>query len=114
VIFFYQGTVEDGEEFFRREWPQARAVADRDQLFYKAFGLKRGSLGQLLGPSVWARGIEAMRKGNRAGRPAGDVKMMPGFFLMRGDQIIWEYKSKNSADHPDFARIPQYAVNPTA
>lgn len=108
MIFFYQGTVEVGKEFFNRVWPEARAIADKEQRFYEAFGLERGSVGQLLGLSVWARGIEAMRKGNRAGMPVGDVKMMPGFFLVRGDQIIWEYKSKNSADHPDFTRIPEY------
>ncbi|HEY7546961.1 MAG TPA: AhpC/TSA family protein, partial [Blastocatellia bacterium] len=89
-------------------WPEARAIADREQRFYKAFGLGRGSFGQLIGLRVWARGIKAMRKGNRAGLPVGDVRRMPGFFLVRGDQIIWEYRSKNSADHPDFARIPAY------
>lgn len=103
VIYLYQGTIDDGEAFFGWIAPGARAIADPDRVFYRAFGLERGGVGAVLGPQVWSCGMRASRKGHGVGKPVGDVWQMPGFFLVQGDRVLHEYRPRHIGDHPDWA-----------
>lgn len=111
VLFFYQGNGDEGKHFFDRYWPEARAVADSPKTFYTAFGIERGGLKEMLGPEVWACGIRAASKGHTGGIPVGDPWMMPGAFLVQGDQIIWRHTFRHAGDHPDFAKIAGVAMS---
>ncbi len=108
ILLVYQGSAAAGEEFFGKFWKAAQAIGDRSKRFYTAFGLQHGTLTQLLGPRVWARGIEAMAKGNFIGKPVGDPLVLPGYFLIYDQQIIWQYLSQHSADHPDFHKLKEH------
>ncbi len=107
IVFVYQGSAKAGEEFFGKFWKAAQAIADRPKRFYNAFRLQPGTLVQLLGPRVWMRGIEAAAKGNFIGKPVGDPLVLPGYFLIYDQQIVWQYLSQNSADHPDFHKLKE-------
>lgn len=109
ILFFYQGDVESGEAFFRRLWPEARAVSDMSKKFYKAFGLKRGSFSEVLGGQVMACGVRASAKGHTLGAPKGDVMMMPGLFLVENNQQLWAHDFAHVGDHPDWEKVPQFA-----
>jgi len=109
VLLFYQGSIEDGAAFFRRLWPEARAVSDLPQKFYTAFGIQRGGMKEMFGPEVWVCGVRAAAKGHFIGAPVGDPWLMPGLFLVDGEQIIWRRDFRHAGDHPDFAAIPRLA-----
>ena len=106
VLFVHPGTAEQGVPFFERLDPEARTVADPQGAIARDFGLRRGGLRELFGPSVWACGLRATRKGHGIGRPTGDVRMMPGMFLVHEGRILWEHRPRHAGDHPDFARLP--------
>jgi hypothetical protein len=106
VLFICQGTVADGEAFFARYWPEARAVADLGQRFSRAFGIGRGAARQLFGPGVWVAGLRAVPRGNWPGRVRGDPRLMPGAFLVQGAQVLWAHAFRHAGDPPDFAAIP--------
>ncbi len=110
VLYVHLGSVADGEDFFRKHAPGAHAIADEGGRLYGAFGIKRGTFGQLFGPSVIACGLRATRKGHGPGRPIGDPWMLPGMFVVEGDQILWSHEARHAADHPDFARIPEFVL----
>ena len=107
VLYVHLGTLDDGETFFAKHDPEARTIADEAGRLYEAFGIKRGSIGQLFGPAVIACGIRATRKGHRGSRPIGDPWMLPGMFVVEGDRILWSHEARHAADHPDFACIPE-------
>lgn len=109
ILFVYQGSVEDGADFFNRLWPEARAASDPERELYAAFGLERGGIKELFGAEVVACGIRAARKGSFVGTPVGDTRMMPGAFLVQANQILWQHNYRHIADHPDFAKIPALA-----
>lgn len=109
IMFFYQGTVEDGEVFFEKFWPEARAVADKHQYFYQAFGLTQGNVTEVLGLEVWVCSIRAAMKGNFMGMPVGDTWMMPGLFLVQDQEIVWQHKYRHVGDHPNFSKITEYS-----
>lgn len=102
----FQGDVEGGTAFFRRLWPEARAVSDPKAELYTAFGIKQGGWRELLAPDVVACGVRAAAKGQMMGTPAGDTQLMPGLFLVEGENILWKHDFTHIGDHPDFAKIP--------
>lgn len=110
ILFFYQGSVADGEAFFQRLWPEARAVSDTNKTLYSAFGLERAGLKQMFSPEVVACSLQAAKNGSYGGKPVGDTRMMPGAFLVRGPNIVWTHTYRHIADHPDFHAIAQAFV----
>jgi hypothetical protein len=112
-IFIHRASVEAADAFFGSRAPEARAIADPDGTLFGAFGLQRGTLGQLLGPAVWWRGLRAMLKGNFVGRPTGNETQMPGAFLVRGREILWQHRARHAGDHPDLGAMLR-ALDPAA
>ncbi len=110
ILFFYQGDLENGEAFFRKLWPEAKAIADMPRTFYNAFDIQRGGMREMFGPGVWACGVRASSKGHTIGKPVGDPWIMPGLFLVEGTNILWHHDFKHAGDHPDFAKISQLSM----
>jgi hypothetical protein len=80
-------------------------VADPDRVLYRALGLSRGSLLQLLGPRViWRAGV-ATARGHRLGRRDGDTRQMPGVFLVQDGRIVEAFRHRDVADKPDYRAI---------
>jgi hypothetical protein len=107
VLFFFQGSSTEGRAFLRRDWPDARAVADPELEFYDLFDVRRATFLEALGPSVLASRSRARAKGYENGARSGDIWRMPGLFAVRGDQIVWSHYPKHAADHPLFQDIPE-------
>jgi peroxiredoxin len=79
-------------------------ISDANQSLYRAFGLRRGSFGQLFGPKVWLRGLTCGRKyGN--GKTLGDSAQMPGAFLVFHGEVLKSYKHQSAADRADFVAL---------
>lgn len=101
------GSPEEGQRFFDARWPEARAVSDPDRVLFDAFGLGRGTVGQLLGPRVWAAGFRSRRHG--VGLPVGDPRVLAGSFLVKGAEVLEEERATTSASVPDLARLARAA-----
>ncbi|MEM8680756.1 MAG: SelL-related redox protein, partial [Planctomycetota bacterium] len=79
--------------------------SDPSGSLYRAFGLQRGSLPQLLGPTVWWRGFQAFVRGHGVGCLTGDGFQMPGVFLLERGKITRSFKHKTAADRPDYVQL---------
>lgn len=79
--------------------------SDPSCALYRAFGLERGTLGQLLGPVVWWRGFLAFLRGHGVGCMVGDGFQMPGVFLLQDGQVKKAYRHKTAADRPDYLQV---------
>jgi hypothetical protein len=78
-------------------------ISDPDRSLYRAFGLKRGALSQLLGWKVWWRGfIAGLLHRHWGGRLKGDGRQMPGVFLLEDGEIIGEHRHRTAADRPGY------------
>lgn len=104
-IFIHRASVEAAEKFFETRAPQARAIADSAGSLFRAFGLQRGTLMQLLGPAVWWSALRAVFRGNFVGKPTGNEAQMPGAFLVRGRKIVWQHRARHAGDHPDLGAM---------
>lgn len=106
TLFIHMGGVADGDTFFEAHYPEARAIADPGMRLSDGLEVPRGTIGQFLGPEVWACGMKATLKGHGIGKPVGDVRKMPAFVAVdRSGRVTWRYVPRHAADHPDFARV---------
>ena len=78
------------------------AVSDPDRVLYRALGLRRGTLGQLLGWRVWLRGARAFFAGHGIGALEGDGLQMPGAFLVHKGRVTACHRHETAADRPDY------------
>ncbi len=58
--------------------------------------------------------IRAMFRGHFPGRPGGNLRVMPGLFLIRDGAIVWEHEFAHAGDHPDLADLPGIAAGTDA
>lgn len=102
IVLVHMGA---GDEFFARYGlADVERVHDPERALYKAFGLQRGNVWQLLGPAVWRRGFLAWRQ-HGVGFLEGDGFQMPGAFLVRGGRIVKEYRHATAGDRPDYCQL---------
>lgn len=86
--------------------PSIACYANKTKEAYKAFGLDRGSLLQLMGPQVFAAGARAMARGHTQGETTGDALMLGGVFVIDQEGIIrYAHYDAHAGDHPNFAEV---------
>lgn len=94
---------EELERFGLGDIPQ---ISDPESMLYKKFKLQRGSLSQLFGFKVLARGvISGVLKRNGQGKEMGDIYQMPGVFLLRKGKIVKTYIHQSAADRPNYEEL---------
>lgn len=106
-ILVHMGDEPSGRVFFAAygldDWSR---ISDPECTLYRAYGLGRGRLRQLLGPRVWWRGFQAaILAGHSVGPPGGDGFQMPGAFLVRDGRVIEEYRHRTAADRPNYCDL---------
>jgi hypothetical protein len=86
--------------------PSVACYANQTKGAYKAFGLDRGSLLQLMGPKVFAAGARAVAGGHSQGESTGDTLMLGGVFVIDPAGVFrYVHYDAHAGDHPDFAEI---------
>lgn len=107
-VIVHQGDEAHGAELTARhgvsDWPR---VADPERKLYAAFGLEQGGVAAVVGPKSIARGIGAFFSGHRMRVPVGDIRQMPGVFVLEGDRIVAEFRHRSVADRPDYLALAQ-------
>ncbi len=101
-----QGDVPSTRAFCRQHDVPFPCLADPERKAYAAYGLHGATLAQLFGPRVWWRGFSAVVRGYSAGNPVGDIRQMPGVFLVDRQGIIrFIHRYRDIADNPPVALL---------
>jgi peroxiredoxin len=81
-------------------------ICDQQQILYRAFGLKRGTLGQLFGPKAIWRGLAAALVGGHGfALPKADARQMPGVFLLQECSVTGRFRHESVADRPQLSSV---------
>lgn len=87
-------------------------IADPRCELYRAFGLGKGGIRELIGPRVWWFGFASIFKGCGVGHLAGDGRQMPGAFLYHHGEILASQRAKSASDLPDLPGLFDVAHDP--
>lgn len=102
VVLVSMGTPEESAAFEMKFNIPFPLISDPKRQLYQAFGLKQISGLELLSPSVAFKGILAMTKGHTIGMPIGDIRQLPGVFIINTDgRIVYSHFASDPSDHPD-------------
>jgi len=83
--------------------PSVNCLVKDDTQAYKAYGLEQGGVRELMSLNVFTSGLKAAASGYIGGPPSGNVRMMPGTFVIdRKGVVRYTYYSADIADHPSF------------
>jgi peroxiredoxin len=81
-------------------------ISDPSCVLYRAFGLAKGSFGQVFGIKAWLRGFKTgILQGHGIGGWFDDLFQMPGVFLLFHGEVLNSYLHQSIADRPDYLRI---------
>jgi peroxiredoxin len=76
-------------------------LVDRKLCTYRAMGLRKGSVGDVVGPKVWARGTRILLRGRGIAVPKQNAYQLGGSAVIgRGGAVRFVHKAKNSSDFP--------------
>ena len=76
-------------------------VADEKRALYRSFDLSRMRPWGFLSPLVALKGVSAMAQGHLLGLPQGDVRQLPGVFVIDSSgTILFRHYSRDPSDHP--------------
>ncbi len=101
---------ETAERFFRKyKLFPIDHISDPEKQFYRAFGLGRGTPGQLFGLMNWIRGFEAgVVEGHGFANQSedfGDGFQMPGVFVLHKGEVLHSFVHRHAWDRPDYDAI---------
>ena len=106
VVLVGMGTPSESVEFAAKFKVPFPIVADPQKKLYRKFELKQMSTLGFFSPSVALKGVAAIVGGHGIGMPQGDVRQLPGVFIINtAGQIVFSHFSGNPADHPDAKTI---------
>lgn len=107
LVLVHMGSEEQGARLFARYGLGGLpGISDPGRVLYRAFGLPRGSLVEVLGPKVWWRAFQAGILGRHgAGNRVGDGFQMPGAFLLFHGEIVRGYRHQSAGDRPDYLAL---------
>jgi hypothetical protein len=106
VVFVCQEGPEEAERFKRRMRSPHRFVCDPEARLYEAFGLGRGTVGQMLNLRTLAQGAVATLQGHGFAPPSSDPWRMPGVFVVSPNgELAWSHRSRDAADNPPVSKV---------
>lgn len=106
VVLVGMGTPEQSAAFAEKAGHPFPLISDPDRRLYQTFGLRMASALDLLSPSVAFKAISALAQGNSIGMPVGDIRQLPGVFIIdTGGRIVFRHIARDPADHPDAETI---------
>jgi hypothetical protein len=113
LVLIGQLTPRHAAHFRRREKIELPVLADEDRVSYKAVGARIGSMTELVGPKVVAKGaLTTLRTGKLQGKTLGHPAQLGGAVVIApGGEVVWSHMARDAGDNasPDeiLAAIPR-------
>lgn len=99
VVVVGQATPEDLQRFLEGRDVPFETYCDPDLGAYRAYGLARGTLWQVVfAPKVIAEGIAAYQEGHKVEAIVGDPMQLPGSFVVSEGKIVFAHRGQTAAD----------------
>jgi hypothetical protein len=101
LVLIGQSTPQRAAEFRRSQDVELPILADEQRVSYRAIGARKGSVGELIGPKMVARGLVASaRLRVHQGRTIGSPSQLGAAMVIGpGDQISFKHLAQDSSDN---------------
>jgi peroxiredoxin len=101
VVLVGLGTPHQTEAFKKKYSLSFPIICDPEKKLYQTYGLGKGSIVRMASPALLLKGLKTLSQGHTPGAPQGDIKQMPGVFLIdTSGNIRYAHYSKDPSDNP--------------
>jgi hypothetical protein len=101
MVVATMGKPKEAAEFCRRERLPFRCLSDPSRALYRAYGLRRGSVSEIMGPGPVMAGLRAAAKGYFPSAPVQDVYQLGGLFLIDAEGVVrYAHYPRHAGDNP--------------
>jgi hypothetical protein len=99
IYFVCMESCDEAAKFKKRMRSPHRFICDPERKLYEAFGVGRGTTGQIFSLKTLAVGVKAAFSGSFQGRPTADpMQLGAAIVLDRGGEIMWSHYAADAAD----------------
>ncbi len=101
LVLIGQATPRHAAHFRRRLDLEMPVLADEHRVSYKAIGARKGSLGDLVGPRMLAKGVvTSARHGVVQGRTIGSPTQLGGAAVIApGGEVVFSHQARDAGDN---------------
>ncbi len=101
LVLIGQLTPRHAAHFRRRQQIELPVLTDKERQTYAIAGAKVGSLAELVGPKVIAKGaLTTLRTGKVQGRTIGHPAQLGGAMVIApSGEIVWSHMAKDASDN---------------
>jgi hypothetical protein len=79
-------------------------LVDKKRESYRLLGLKRGSIMEVMGPRVWAKGAKSLLKHGQ-GLAKEDPLQLGGVAIVKNGELVFVHRSQTSSDNAPIDRL---------
>jgi lysophospholipase L1-like esterase len=105
VVFIYKGTPDLGRMYFERNWSLVKAIADPRRYLFQKFEVKTATYAAYLTPQLAKAYYKWGLKYFQWRLPRFGARPLTTLFLVRKDEILWQYNYAHIGDIPPKTRI---------
>lgn len=108
LVFVHMSEESYGDQYLKDYGLESKEhISDPDMTLYEYFGLQKGTFRELYGLKVWSRAI-GLKFGMETQKPLGNMRQMPGVFLLKDAEVINSFIHKSASDKPDYLEIANF------
>jgi len=108
VIAVGQGKTKHARNIGGRLAPSVNCLVREDDSLHRTYGLEELTVieGLLQSPGLMTAGMRAVSRGHVQGQTTGNIRMLPGTFVVNQEGVIQvAHYNKHAGDHPDISGI---------
>ncbi len=105
ITFISQGSRNYSEHFWSSRHPEAQVIYDTNLAIARQFGLREGTITQVINPQSMYCSLKAMAQGNFPTGIQGNVFMLPGVFVYSDGRQVYSHIASHASDVPDFENL---------
>ena len=98
IVVIGMGATETARRFKEEYSLPFTVLVDKKRESYRLLGLKRGSVMEVMGPRVWAKGAKSLLKHGQ-GLAKEDPLQLGGVAIVRGGKVAFVHRAETSSDN---------------
>jgi thiol-disulfide isomerase/thioredoxin len=106
IVFVHGATAEEAAPWFSKYGlDNVTVISDPDLAHYRAFGLGRTRVTDMVAPKVWKRGAQSALAHGFGTQTIEMMRQLPGVFVVQAGEVLAEYRHQSPADRPDYLSL---------
>lgn len=106
IVFVHGASADEAAPWFSKYGLEdVTVISDPELTHYRAFGLGRTRVTDLVAPKVWMRGAASAMAHGFGSQTIEMMRQLPGVFVVQRGEVLAEYRHRSPADRPNYLSL---------